>query len=117
MALGRKKPAETAPDIDATVPPALRIASAYSWRLLLVLALVGVAIFVIVQLRYIVIPFMIAILVAALLVPFVQWLVRHRWPKWLAVTLAMVGTLAIVVGLVVVVVSQIRSGFPDLQVR
>ncbi|MCU1578764.1 MAG: family transporter [Rhodoglobus sp.] len=102
---------------DEAVPPALRVAGAYSWRILLVVAVIAVVIFVVGQLRDIVVPFMIAILVAALLVPLVQWLMRHRWPKWLAVALAMLGTIAIVGGLIFVIVWQIRSGYPDLQVR
>jgi len=107
----------TAQEVDAHVPPSLRIAGAYSWRLLLVAGVVGVVIFVISQLKDIVVPFMIAILVAALLVPLVQFLVRHRWPKPLAVALAMIGTIAIVSTLIFVIVAQIRSGYPDLQVR
>lgn len=119
MAL-RRKPAVTpltTEQVDASVPPSLRIAGAYSWRLLLVVAVIGVVIFLIAQLKDIVVPFMIAILVAALLVPLVNFLVRHRWPKALAVALAMVGTLAVVSGLIFVIVSQIRSGYPDLQER
>ncbi|CAN5335874.1 AI-2E family transporter [soil metagenome] len=123
MALRRKAagtrvtPPVTAGEIDAQVPPSLRLAGAYAWRLLLVAALAGVVIFVIAQLKDIVVPFMIAILVAALLVPLVQFLVRKGWPKALAVALAMVGTIAIVAGLIFVIVSQIRSGYPDLQER
>ncbi|MCU1410537.1 MAG: family transporter [Rhodoglobus sp.] len=116
----RRKVAETpltTQDVDAAVPPSLRVAGAYSWRILLVVALVGVVIFVIAQLKDIAVPFMIAILVAALLVPFVNFLVRHRWPKALAVALAMVATIAIVGGLIFVIVQQIRSGYPDLQKR
>lgn len=107
----------TAEEVEATLPPSLRIAGAYSWRLLLIAALIGVVIFVIGQLKDIVVPFMVAILVAALLVPLVQFLVRKGWPKALAIALAMVGTMAIVAGLIFVIVSQIRSGYPDLQER
>jgi predicted PurR-regulated permease PerM len=59
----------------------------------------------------------VAILVAALLVPLVTFLVAKGWPKALAVALAMVGTIAVVAGLIVIVVLQIRSGYPDLQIR
>ncbi len=113
MALRRK--AETPVDPDETVPPALKIAAAYSWRILIVLGVVAVLVFLVIQFRYIVIPFMVAILLGALLVPFVNFLRRHRWPKWLAITVAMVGTLGIVSGLVVLVVLQVRAGYPDLQ--
>ncbi|MFZ2964793.1 MAG: AI-2E family transporter [Rhodoglobus sp.] len=118
MALSRAKKVDPAPvDPEQTVPVGLKIAAAYSWRVLLVLGVLAVFVFLFIQLRYIAIPFMISVLLGALLVPLVQWLQRHRWPKWLAVMLAMVGTIAIVTGLIIVVVWQIRNGFPDLQER
>lgn len=93
----------------------MRIAAAWSWRLLAVAGLVALFIFLISQLSEIVVPFMVAILLAALLVPLVQLLQRHRWPKWLAVAVAEVGLIAVVGGLVVLVVFQVRGGFPELQ--
>lgn len=119
MALRRKarETPVTAEQVEETVPPSLRVAGAYSWRILLVVGVVAVVIFAIAQLKDIVVPFMIAILLSALLVPLVNWLVRHRWPRGLAVAVAMVGTIAVVGGLVFVIVSQIRSGYPDLQKR
>jgi predicted PurR-regulated permease PerM len=93
----------------------VRIATAWSWRILVIAAAVALFGFLVVQLREIVVPFMVAILLAALLVPLVQFLQRHRWPKWLAVAFAEIGLLAVVAGLVVLVVLQVRSGFPDLQ--
>ncbi len=101
----------------STVPPALRIAGEYSWRILLVVGVLSVLIFLVIQLREILVPFMIAVLVGALLVPFVQWLMRHRWPKPLAISVAMLGSIAVITGLIVVVVTQIRIGYPDLQSR
>jgi putative heme transporter len=95
----------------------MRIAGDWSWRILAVLAVVAVLIFLVVQLRLIVIPLMIAVLLAALLVPLVGFLVRHRWPRGLAVAVAELGLIGVVSGLVFLVVSQIRSGFPDLQKR
>jgi predicted PurR-regulated permease PerM len=120
MALGRAKPSASkvmapGPRAEDSIPHGVRVAGAWSWRLLAIVGVIGVFIFLVSQLREIVIPFMIAILLAALLVPFVKFLVRHGWPKGLAVAVAEVGILAIVAGLVVLVVFQIRSGFPDLQ--
>lgn len=106
-----------APEVAAAVPASLRIAGAYSWRFLVIAGVVGLIIFLVSEFRYIVIPFMVAVLVGSLLVPLVSLLVRHRWPKGVAVAVAMLGTLAIVSGLVFVIVAQIRSGFPDLQER
>ncbi|MGV8882398.1 MAG: AI-2E family transporter [Rhodoglobus sp.] len=118
MALFKRRSLAAPPVItDDAVPAGLKIAGAFSWRILAIVGVIAVFIFLVMQFKYIVIPFMIAILVAALLVPLVQWLVRHRWPKALAIAVAMLGTIAIVSGLLVVVVSQIRSGWPDLQSR
>lgn len=106
-----------APEVAAAVPASLRIAGAYSWRFLVIAGVVGLIVFLVSEFRYIVIPFMVAVLVGSLLVPLVSFLICHRWPKGLAVAVAMLGTLAVVSGLVFVIVAQIRSGFPDLQER
>jgi predicted PurR-regulated permease PerM len=102
-------------DTDATIPHGIRIAGAWSWRVLAVAGVVALFIWLVIRLREIVVPFMVAILIAALLVPLVNFLVRHRWPKWAAVALAEVGLLAVVTGLILLVVFQVRGGFPDLQ--
>ncbi len=95
----------------------MRIAGAWSWRILVVAGVGALLIFLVIQLKLIVIPFLVAILLGALLVPFVQFLQRHRWPKWLAVGLAEVGLIGIVTGLVYLIVTQIIRGFPDLRDR
>lgn len=102
---------------DDAVPPGMRVAAAWSWRLLVVLAVVAVLIYIVIQLRLIIIPLLVSTLLAALLVPFVQFLQRHRWPKWLAVALAELGLIGIVTALVFLVVAQVRAGFPELQVQ
>lgn len=93
----------------------MKIAGAWSWRILVIAAVLALFGYLVVQLREIVVPFMVAILLAALLIPLVTFLVRHRWPKWVAVALAEVSLITIVAGLVVLVVLQVRNGFPDLQ--
>jgi predicted PurR-regulated permease PerM len=97
------------------VPPPMRIAAAWSWRILVVAAVVALVGFIIVQLRLVAIPFFVALLLAALLVPFSNWLQRKGWPKWLAVAVNELAVIAVVAGLITVVVSQVRSGFPALQ--
>jgi len=100
---------------DPTVPPALRTGAAWSWRLLVVLALIGVFIWLVITFRVIVIPFMVAILLASILVPFSSWLQRRRWPRWAAVTAAFIGALLLVGGLVALIVWQIRGGYEDFR--
>ena len=96
------------------VPHGLRTAAGWSWRLLVVAGVAAVVIWLIIQFRLVVIPFLIAILLAAILVPFSQWLQRHRWPKWLAVLASMLGAVALIGGLVTLVVFQVRGGWDGL---
>ncbi|MCU1584800.1 MAG: family transporter [Microbacteriaceae bacterium] len=118
MIIGSRRTPPVVPvrqEADAPIPPAIRIAGAWSWRILGIAGVVWLFIWLIITLREIVVPFMVAILIAALLVPLVSFLLRHRWPKWAAVALAEIGLLAIVTGLILLVVFQVRAGFPDLQ--
>ncbi|MBM7505389.1 AI-2E family transporter [Agromyces aurantiacus] len=106
--------AEPIRDAATSVPYGMRVAAAWSWRLLLIGGVLAVAIFLIIQLRLVIIPILVAVLVSALLVPFSQFLQRHRWPKWLAVTAAMLATLVVVGGLLTLGISQIVRGSGDL---
>ncbi|MRG60911.1 AI-2E family transporter [Agromyces sp. CFH 90414] len=101
-------------DVAEAVPYGMRLAAAWSWRLLLVGGVLAVVVFLIIQLRLIVIPLLVAVLVGALLVPFSQFLQRHRWPKWLAVTVAMLTALAVVGGLLTLGITQIVRGSDEL---
>ena len=103
--------------VEGAIPVPVEIAGQWAWRILAIVGVLVVFGMLIIQLREIVVPFMVALLVSALLVPLVNFLVRHHWPRGLAVALAMVGTLAIVAGLIVLIVTQVRSGFPELQSR
>jgi predicted PurR-regulated permease PerM len=102
---------------DPSVPRGMVIAGAWSWRVLLVVAVVAVFVWLVIQLRIIVIPFLVALLVSALLVPFSGWLQRHRWPKWVAVVVSLVGFLVVVAGLFALVVLQVVDGWPMLRDR
>ncbi len=103
---------------DAAVAPAMRTAAAWSWRFLVVAGAVGVLIFLIIELRLLVIPLLIGVLLAALLVPYAAWLQRRlRFPRWLAITMAMVTLLGVVTALVWLVVAEVRAGWPSLRDR
>ena len=122
MKFGRARTAAAVGDsrrreVEAAIPVGVEIAGQWSWRVLAIVGVAAVLIWLVIQLKYIVIPFLIALLVAALLVPLVQFLQRHRWPKWLAVVLALVATIGTVAGLIYLVVWQVRIGLPDLQVQ
>ena len=57
MAIRKKAdPVVTTEEIQQRVAPGMRVAAAWSWRVLLVAALVAAILFLIVQLRFVVIP-------------------------------------------------------------
>ncbi|MGA0566599.1 AI-2E family transporter [Rathayibacter sp. KR2-224] len=103
--------------VEESIPRGVRVAAAWSWRLLLIGAVIAVVVFLIVQLRLIVIPVLVAVLLAALLVPFVDFLVRRGWQRWIGIVVALVAVLVVVGGLVVLVVLQIRAEAHGLQLR
>ncbi|MFI6229884.1 AI-2E family transporter [Micromonospora echinospora] len=104
----------TASQDDADVPHALRIAAAWSWRLLVV-GLVGWALLRIVgQIRIVIIPLAVALLLSALLAPAVGWLLRARFPRSLATAVVLVGGVAAVVGTLTLVVNEFIKGVPEL---
>jgi predicted PurR-regulated permease PerM len=86
-------------EADNTVPLSLRVSAAYAWRLLLIAAAAGVIIWIVIQLKLLVIPLLVGILITALLWPAFEWMLRHRFPRWLAIVIALLGTIAIVTGL------------------
>ncbi|MGX1701853.1 AI-2E family transporter [Microbacterium sp. NPDC055357] len=104
-------------DAGRTVPRSLSVATAYSWRLLVIAAAIGVAIWLIIQLKLLVIPLLVAILVTALLWPAFSWMLRRGLPKWIAIVISVVGTLAIVSGLLWLVGWQISREWASVQTR
>ena len=99
---------------DAEVPHALRIAAAWSWRLIVV-GVVGWALLRFVGIISIVmIPLAIALLLSALLAPAVGWLLRLRLPRSLATFLVLICGLAAVAGTLTLVVNQFVDGLPKL---
>jgi len=102
---------------DEAVPLPLRITAAYAWRLLLIAAAVAGIIWIVIQLKLLVIPLLVGILITALLWPAFGWMLRHRFPRWAAVAISILGTIAIVTTLIWLVVWQIRAQLPDVQAR
>ena len=102
---------------EGEVPRGLRTATAYAWRLLLIAAAIGVAIWLIMQLKFIVIPLLVGILISALLFPVFTWMLRRRVPRWVAIVLSLVGAIAIVVGLLWLAVFQITRQWPEVEAR
>jgi predicted PurR-regulated permease PerM len=104
-------------DLSGSIPHGLRVTTAYAWRLLVIAAAAGVAIWLIIQLKLLVIPLLVSILVTALLWPAFSWMLRRRFPRWLAIVIAAVGAIAIIGGLVWLVVWQISREWSSVQNR
>jgi predicted PurR-regulated permease PerM len=104
-------------DITSSVPRGLALTTAYAWRFLVLAAAVGVVIWLVIQLKLLVIPLLISVLVTALLWPAFSWMLRHRVPRWAAIAISVIGTLAIVTGLVWLVVWQVRLQWSSVQAR
>lgn len=104
---------KNAPEIE--IPWNIRVAAAWSWRSLLILASMVALGFLIIQLRAIAIPFLIAVFITVALDPLARLLrVRVRLPKPLA---AVITVLVFVTALVLLVMFAGRSlitGFSNL---
>nr|WP_041830319.1 AI-2E family transporter [Actinoplanes missouriensis] len=99
---------------DADVPQPLRVAAAWSWRLIVV-GVVGLALLRLIgMVSVVVVPLAIALLLSALLGPAVGWLLRLGLPSSLATFLVLVGGLAAVAGTLTLVVNQFIDGLPSL---
>jgi predicted PurR-regulated permease PerM len=109
----------TGPDrkrvVEESIPIAVEIAGQWAWRLLAIIGVLIVFGLLIISLKEIVIPFMIALLISGLLAPFKSFLVRHQWPRWLAVLVAMLLAVIVLGGLIFVVIAQVKSGLPNLE--
>ncbi|MGH3658612.1 MAG: AI-2E family transporter, partial [Micromonosporaceae bacterium] len=99
---------------DVLVSQGVRIAAAWSWRLLVIGVAVGTGLWLLAYLRLVVVPLIVALLLAALLEPAVAWLRRIGVPRSLAAAIVLIGGLAAVVGTLTAVVQAFIDGLPQL---
>jgi predicted PurR-regulated permease PerM len=99
---------------DADVPRGLRIAAAWSWRLLVIGGLGWGLLRVVGLVNHVVIPLAIALLLSALLSPAVNVLRRSNLPPSLATFIVLITGFAAVVGVLTLVITQFVNGVPDL---
>lgn len=99
---------------DADVPHALRIAAAWSWRLIVIGVVAWALLKIVGTIRIVIIPLAVALLLSALLAPAVGWLLRARLPRSLATAVVLVGGLAAVIGTLTLVVNEFIQGVPEL---
>ncbi|BBZ05886.1 AI-2E family transporter [Mycolicibacterium doricum] len=99
---------------DRSVSPLVRKAAAWSWRLLIIFGALVTALWVVRQLEIIVVPVALATMLAAMLMPAVDFLDRRGAPRSGAVALVLLSGIAVVGGILTFVVSQFIEGMPAL---
>jgi predicted PurR-regulated permease PerM len=104
------------PAAAQSVPSGVRIASEWSWRLGVVALVLYVLTRVFAQFAGILVPLLIAVMLASLMYPITDWLAR-RIPRGPAALATLLGLLLLVVGLFGLVGQQSAAGFPELRAQ
>src|SRR4051794_19819905 len=99
---------------DQAVTPLVRNAAAWAWRLLIIGAAIVALLWVVKKIELLVVPVALATMLAALLMPVVDFLDRRGAPRGGAVALVLLGGIAVVGGILTFVVSQFIEGAPAL---
>jgi predicted PurR-regulated permease PerM len=99
---------------DTSVTPLVRKMAAWSWRLLVIFAAIVALLWAVKRLEILVVPVALATMLAALLMPAVDFLDRRGAPRGGAVALMLLSGIAVVGGILAFVVSQFIQGAPAL---
>jgi predicted PurR-regulated permease PerM len=102
------------PSADAQVPRLLQVLAAWSWRLLLVGAVIYLGFRFTVELRLVVIPFIAALLLTALLQPEAHWLRQHGFSPMLATWCMILIALVVIAGAITLITNQIADQYQSL---
>jgi putative heme transporter len=99
---------------DELVPPSVRYAAAWSWRILVIAAAVALLGWVAWQVRVVTFPLVVAVLLAALLAPTVQRLRRAGWSRGASAGSVLGGFLVLVIGVLTFVGQQVGGQFSQV---
>jgi len=97
------------------VPTWLSRSAAVSWRLLVVAAAVGVVGFLLVYLRLIVLPVIVALFLTTLLAPPANWLRDRGWPPLAATWAVILAAVLVIAGGIALLAPQIGPQFGSLR--
>ncbi|MFI2365923.1 AI-2E family transporter [Promicromonospora sp. NPDC019610] len=105
-------------DESGAVPPAIRAAASWSWRMLLIGAFVAAILWLLALLKTIVVPVAVALLLTIMLTPVRRVLnERLRVPRGLSAGLSLIGLVLVVAGLITLAGQSIANGFADLRTQ
>ncbi|MEE1619921.1 AI-2E family transporter [Zafaria sp. J156] len=99
---------------DQGVPYGVRVAAAWAWRVAVILATTGLVVWLLSHVSLLVIPLMIAALLAGLLLPAVKWMRRLHVPNGVATGVTVVVFLGVVTGSLTLVGRTMAQGFASL---
>ncbi|WP_269938168.1 AI-2E family transporter [Arthrobacter sp. HY1533] len=99
---------------SSVVPYGMRVAGAWSWRVAIVLVVSAMLIWLLAKVSILIVPIMIATILATLLRPVVKKLKSLGVPQGLSVAAAEGGLILLVAGALVLVGRQLVVGFSDL---
>jgi predicted PurR-regulated permease PerM len=111
---------KTAPLVESAVAPkrvqiphGVEVASAWSWRFLVIVLALVVILRTVAFFELILVPVVVAVLICALVVPATDALATAM-PRGVAAMLTLLGVIAVVTGLLALVGQQLATGFDDL---
>lgn len=111
----RPRPAPVAPEV-AEIPLGIRRAAAWSWRLLLIIAGCWVVLQGMSHIQVIVIPVLVAVLLAALLGPIVTLLARHTFlGRGSAAMIVLIGLILVITGMSTLAGQQLLAQYADIE--
>lgn len=101
-------------ELDEDIPYGVRIAASWAWRIGLILLVTGALVWLLSKISFLIIPVMVAALLAGLLSPVTRWLRRRRVPNGAAVAITLLGFIGVIVGALALVGRQLTAGFGEL---
>src|SRR5690554_1981175 len=126
MRLRRNRPTPLPAELTTTEKVALTGSPKYLWSdslgrlatrcgqvLLVVLVAIGV-VYVSLQLKLVVIPIFLALIIASAVRPFIRWMERRRVPRLVATLIALLTGVTVFGGLITLVVSAVRNEWDNL---
>lgn len=101
-------------ELDQDIPYGVRIAASWAWRIGLILLVAGALVWLLSRISFLIIPVLVAALLAGLLSPVVRWLRKRRLPNGAAVAITVLGFIALIGGALALVGRQLAAGFGEL---
>lgn len=91
------------------VSPAFAKVAAYAWRFVVIAAAAYVIVYGLVQLRLIVLPVIVALLLSTILTPPAHWLTDRGLPHMLSTWVVVIASIAVFIGLFALIAPQVAS--------